>query len=114
MQPYCRTSPIWTADPIKQDGEIAALKYYGHCLGASSRVKGEYQVVPMLTGLFWEVEHSAIYKPSPSLKGMERSPFMKEKNKAVLDALRRFEEEFEAEIRINRLMTNLLNYTPQQ
>ena len=51
----------WTSDPVEDEGEVQAFKYYGYSQ-ASDKVKGEYQVVSMLTGLFWEVEHSAIYK----------------------------------------------------
>jgi hypothetical protein len=36
-------------------------KYHGFC-AVSSRIRCEYQIVPMLLGLFWEVEHSAMYK----------------------------------------------------
>jgi ppGpp synthetase/RelA/SpoT-type nucleotidyltranferase len=106
--------PNWTADPVEEHGELTAFTYYGHCQGASDRVKGEYQIVSMLTGLFWEVEHSAMYKPSPDLKGVARSLAMQERYKDVLGALKAFEEEFEASVRISQLIANLLNYTPQQ
>ena len=86
----------WEEDPVLgQTGEKLALKYSGRC-PASKIVRGEYQIVPMLTGLFWEVEHSAIYKPSPQLRGVARSLEMREPIANVLEALRRFEEEFEA------------------
>jgi hypothetical protein len=49
----------------------------------------------MLTGLFWEVEHSAIYKPEPRLRGFALSAEMKQRSRGVLDALKAFEEEFE-------------------
>ena len=45
----------WAPDPvpgIEEDGESLAFKYYG-CCEASTRVKGELQIVPMLIGLFW-------------------------------------------------------------
>ena len=41
----------------------------------------------MLTALFWEVEHSVIYKPSPRLKGVARSLEMQGRNRDVLKAL---------------------------
>jgi ppGpp synthetase/RelA/SpoT-type nucleotidyltranferase len=64
------TFSSWTADHVNDDeDQVLALKYYGYC-GASDRIQGEYQIVSMLTGLFWEVEHSAIYKPAPLLKGV--------------------------------------------
>ena len=85
----------WTPDPVlSEDGEPLALKYWGYC-PASQSVTGEYQIVPMLTGLFWDVEHSAIYKPSPELRGITRSLEMREPIADVLKALRRFEETFE-------------------
>ncbi|MGH9584156.1 MAG: hypothetical protein ACRD4O_14605, partial [Bryobacteraceae bacterium] len=62
---------------------------------------GEYQIVSMLKGLFWEVEHSAIYKPSPQLRGIARSLEMKEPIANVHRALRRFEEEFEELVQLD-------------
>jgi hypothetical protein len=56
----------WTSDPIPADeggDEPLAFKYHGYCSG-SARLRGELQIVPMLIGLFWQVKHSAIYKPS--------------------------------------------------
>ena len=88
--------PSWKSDPVRDENEhVLAHKYYGYCAEASKKVQGEYQIVSMLTGLFWEVEHSAIYKPTPSLKGIARSLEMQQRTKDVLSALRRFEEEFE-------------------
>jgi hypothetical protein len=52
----------------------------------------------LLVGLFWEVEHAAIYKPSPSLRGVEKSAAMQSKTAAVLAALRDFEEEFDRQL----------------
>ena len=78
---------------------MTASTYYGFCSEASQKVKGEYQIVPMLTGLFWEVEHSAMYKPASSLKGVTRSPEMQQRYREVLNALKAFEEEFEASVR---------------
>lgn len=34
--------PSWTADPVEDDGEVQALKYYGYCSQASHKVRGEY------------------------------------------------------------------------
>lgn len=85
----------WTSDPVEDDGEVQALKYYGYCQ-ASNKVKGEYQVVSMLTGLFWEVEHSAIYKPDARLIGIGEHLGMLERTRDVVSAIRAFEEQFEA------------------
>jgi ppGpp synthetase/RelA/SpoT-type nucleotidyltranferase len=85
----------WTADPVEDDGELQALKYYGYCQ-ASDKIRGEYQVVSMLIGLFWEVEHSAIYKPDARLSGIAGHRGMRERTRDVVKALRAFEEQFEA------------------
>jgi hypothetical protein len=49
----------------------------------------------MLVGLFWDVEHSALYKPTPELRGVARSLAMQERTQEVLRSLTAFEEEFE-------------------
>lgn len=85
----------WNSDPVMGDGEeVLALKYYGHCT-ASSKIMGEYQIVSMLIGLFWEVEHSVMYKPDPDLRGLAKHPKMVKERTSVLHALRSFEEQFE-------------------
>jgi hypothetical protein len=97
--------PHWTADPIPghhENDEPLGLKYFGYCK-ASDRIRAEFQIVPMLTGLFWEVEHAVIYKPSPSLKTAARSDAMKERTRQVLEALKAFENEFAELIRLDPL-----------
>jgi ppGpp synthetase/RelA/SpoT-type nucleotidyltranferase len=89
----------WTSDPVATEEQVLALKYHGFC-AASQRISGEYQIVPMLTGLFWEVEHSAIYKPAPQLMRAARSLTMQRRSKEVLDALKAFEDEFESLIHL--------------
>jgi hypothetical protein len=89
----------WAADRVLgEHGEMLALKYSGIC-ALSERCHCEYQIVSMLTGLFGEVEHSAIYKPSPQLRGVARSLSMQARSRDVLAALSAFEEEFERLIR---------------
>lgn len=93
--------PDWTADPVPgndEDDEPLGFKYYGLC-EASDKVKGEFQIVSMLIGLFWEVEHAAIYKPTPQLKGVAGALEMQESRGDVYQALRAFEETFESLIR---------------
>ena len=87
----------WTADPVATDEQVLALKYHGFS-AASQRIGGEYQIVPMLTGLFWEV--AAIYKPAPQLMRAARSLTMQRRSKEVFDALRAFEDEFESLIHL--------------
>jgi len=89
----------WEADPVPglgENEEPRAFKYYGYCKEASTKVRGEYQVASMLVGLFMEAEHSAIYKPAPELRGAVLEQGIKQRRKAVYDALRAFDEEFEA------------------
>jgi hypothetical protein len=98
----------WSPDPVRADAwdeEPLALKYYGYC-DASARVHGELQVVPMLVGLFWQIEHSTIYKPSPELKGVSQSLEMRERSSDVLKALKAFEEEFERLVQRDPLRKN--------
>jgi ppGpp synthetase/RelA/SpoT-type nucleotidyltranferase len=87
--------PEWTSDPVLDDrSEVLAFKYHGYSK-ANVVVSCEYQVVSMLTGLFWEVEHAAIYKPAPRFRGAALSPRVQEHSANVLLALREFEEVFE-------------------
>lgn len=89
--------PAWDRDPFQDDPQETLLgyKYSGFIHEVSERVSGEYQIVSMLVGLFWEVEHSAIYKPIPELRGASRSLPMQERTQEVLRSLAAFEEEFE-------------------
>jgi ppGpp synthetase/RelA/SpoT-type nucleotidyltranferase len=89
----------WAADPVLDDlQQPLAFKYHGFST-ASAKVRGELQIVSMLTGLFWEVEHDAIYKPSPYLKAAVKTQEMKMRRRDVLDALRLFDEEFDKLVR---------------
>jgi ppGpp synthetase/RelA/SpoT-type nucleotidyltranferase len=87
----------WTADPIPPIPETAnllALKYHGYC-GPHCRVQAEVQLISMLIGLFWEVEHGALYKPGERLRQVEISQRMQENYADVIRALSSFEEKFE-------------------
>ncbi len=87
----------WIADPILADHETIeplAFKYHGYC-PCNGNFHAELQIVPMLIGSFWEVEHSAIYKPSPELKSVVESLGMQQRTSDVLNALKAFEDEFE-------------------
>lgn len=89
----------WTPDPVfGESGEMLALKYHGY-RGDNTKIPGEYQIVSLLTGLFWEAEHSAIYKPTPRLKGVAHDLMVRQSVDKVLKALRAFEEEFESSVR---------------
>lgn len=95
----------WASDPVLSDHEgeePLAFKYHGFC-SASGKVRGELQIAPMLIGLFWQVEHSTIYKPSPELKGVGRSLEMQQRTNEVVAALRAFEDDFERLVRLDPL-----------
>lgn len=84
----------WTVDPVPGGtGEPIALKYHGYWK-VGDRIRAEIQIVPLLIGLFWEVEHDAIYKPDETLRAAVRADAMKACITDVLEALRRFEEQF--------------------
>jgi hypothetical protein len=90
----------WTADPVPaaQGGSSSqALKYYGHRC-AEDEICAEIQLMPLLIGLFWEVEHAALYKPAERLKGIESSLKMQATYKDVIRALENFEMEFETRV----------------
>jgi hypothetical protein len=64
----------WHRDPFHVDPQEAlGYKYSGFFDKVSNRVRGEFQIVSMLVGLFWDVEHSTLYKPTPELRGVARS-----------------------------------------
>jgi len=91
----------WTSDPVlptpnDPDTQPLAFKYHGYC-SRNGVVRAELQIAPMLVGLFWDVEHSAIYKPSPQFKGVLAG--MNERTNKVYEALKEFESEFERLIR---------------
>lgn len=89
--------PLWTADPIPRpqpSSQPLALKYHGHC-SEHAGIRVELQIVPMLIGLFWEVEHAALYKPSPVLSGVVRAEEMRQRNEHAIEALEAFDHEFD-------------------
>ncbi len=63
--------PEWTSDHVPAEQPSAppiALKFHGFW-HRDDHFRSEIQIVSLLIGLFWEVEHSAIYKPAPNLRG---------------------------------------------
>jgi ppGpp synthetase/RelA/SpoT-type nucleotidyltranferase len=92
----------WMSDPVRvrpgeSEPEPLAFKYYGYC-SRNHAVRAEIQIAPMLIGLFWEVEHSAIYKPPPYFKS---ALGMDEHTARVYEALKGFESEFERLIQLD-------------
>jgi hypothetical protein len=91
----------WEPDHVYDDARNPiAFKHHGFLRDAEG-FPCEYQVVPMLIGLFWEVEHAALYKPDQIFRGVANHPRMKERNQAVIDALIGFEEEFENQMKLS-------------
>ena len=91
----------WTSDPVTTGAppKFRAWKYYGFC-STSARVRAELQVVPMLTGLFWQVEHDAFYKPrDPILKGAASKPIIRNRTERIYDAFDELEAVLERELR---------------
>jgi len=90
----------WISDPVigGTPPRVRAWKYHGYC-STSSKVRAELQVVPMLTGLFWQVEHDAFYKPrDPLLRGAVNKPMVREHAEYVYDAFEALEKVLEQEL----------------
>jgi ppGpp synthetase/RelA/SpoT-type nucleotidyltranferase len=88
----------WTPDPVPALPGCAnslALKYHGY-LSESGSVRAEIQLISMLVGMFWEVEHAALYKPGAHLRAMGIALKMQARYADVIHALNRFEAEFDA------------------
>lgn len=86
----------WKVDHVPGEGPSEppiASKFHGPWRSID-KFDTEIQIVSLLIGLFWEVEHSAIYKPAPNLRGIAKSLAMRSRTAAVLAALRAFEDEF--------------------
>jgi len=81
--------PEWDDDPVLgKDDKLLAYKYRNHFEVGPYRIPVEYQIVPMLIGLFWDVEHAALYKSGTAIL----SKNMKKRKLAVEAALSEFEE----------------------
>lgn len=87
---------FWEYDPIKIGNEEIP-KFYGKIGG--HELDAEYQIVPMLVGAFWDIEHSLYYKPHPQYKNIKDSLFLKDSYNNAIKALYEFEKKFEDEIR---------------
>jgi hypothetical protein len=86
----------WKSDPILDGGKQLAFKYNGLRFRDRVAIPCEYQIASTLIGLFWEVEHSALYKQAPNLRGIDR--VMQDQRQAVYKALLAFESDFECQI----------------
>jgi ppGpp synthetase/RelA/SpoT-type nucleotidyltranferase len=93
----------WSSDPVKTGTppRFRAWKYHGF-RSTSSHVRAELQIVPMLTGLFWQIEHDAFYKPrDPVLVGAAKKPVIRERTERVYDAFDELEDVLERELQRN-------------
>ena len=91
----------WKPDPKSDDGALLAYKYNGKRSHNRIFIPCEYQIVSTLIGLFWDVEHSAIYKQAPELRGFDL--LMRDQTLDVYKALKAFEAEFERRIEQSEL-----------
>jgi ppGpp synthetase/RelA/SpoT-type nucleotidyltranferase len=88
----------WTADPVLPPGSSSrslALKYHGYCR-THRHIRAEVQLMSMLIGMYWEVEHGAMYKPGDRLRSLEVQIRMQRRSEEVIRAMQAFEEQFEA------------------
>jgi ppGpp synthetase/RelA/SpoT-type nucleotidyltranferase len=93
----------WTSDPVKTGSppKFRAYKYHGYC-PTSSQIRAEIQVVSMLTGLFWQIDHDAFYKPrDPVLLGARKKASIQERIDQVYDAFEALEGTLEQELMRN-------------
>ena len=98
----------WSSDPLKYAGNSHwAPKYQGTFNEISTDIKCEYQILPMLIGSFYEVEHSAMYKPVGWAKGADRDEFLKDLRQQIEESLERFEKRFEDFVELNRRSSSL-------
>jgi hypothetical protein len=84
----------WEPAPF-DNAEGAGFKYCGYCEEVSHQLRCELQIVSRLVGLFWEVEHAAVYKPPPAIAHAVNHPRMQKRRRDVMAALGAFEDEFE-------------------
>ena len=90
--------PDWVEKPFHKHDRWAGFKYIGKTIG-NREITAEYQVLSALVGAFWDVEHSAIYKPTPELRGAVKTPAMRAKRENVMRALLEFETAFVTAVR---------------
>ncbi|HUR79496.1 MAG TPA: hypothetical protein VM733_01930 [Thermoanaerobaculia bacterium] len=65
----------WKSDPVPpvdNSGQPLAHKYFGKW-NPDGRITAEVQIVDLLIGLFWEVEHAAITNQVPGCTASERT-----------------------------------------
>lgn len=84
----------WKSDHHKLGKTILCKKYDG-LPSKKLKIRCEIQIISMLTGAFWDIEHFALYKPDPAYKGMKENLTMRRLRDEVLVKLAEFEKSFE-------------------
>ena len=86
--------PSWESRPMPDpvSGTTLVHKYNGYC-SPTDQIRAELQISPMLIGQFLDIEHSALYKPSPELETAK--VLMRDHTNAVFSALQAFDAELE-------------------
>jgi ppGpp synthetase/RelA/SpoT-type nucleotidyltranferase len=79
----------WERNGISEDAG-GGYSYFGYC-ASSRQVQAEYQIVSLLIGRYWDVEHAALYK----YRGGARLDEVQEKHRAVVTALKAFEAAYQ-------------------
>ena len=95
---FAQQFAAWEPDHQHLENGVKLLfmyKYHG-VIPKENGVPAEVQIMPMLAGLFSDVEHDALYKPKEQYKGIARSLQMRNLRSEVLQVLDRFEEAFES------------------
>lgn len=89
--------PSWLSNHTYSEDktDILAHKYYGLIDNINNNVRCEIQIVPMLVGLFWEVEHFAYYKPYPELINIKKNLEMQQIVQEIGNKFKEFDEVFE-------------------
>ena len=88
------TFPDWTADPFREGSKLG-FKYVGRS-AANDTISAEYQILPTFVGMFWDLEHTAVYKRDPALASSRREVIaLKEKSSEAILALIAFEDSVE-------------------
>lgn len=84
----------WKPDHHKLGKTILCKKYDG-IANKKLKIRCEIQIISMLTGAFWDIEHFALYKPDPAYKGIRENLKMRRLRDEVLVKLAEFEKTFE-------------------
>jgi ppGpp synthetase/RelA/SpoT-type nucleotidyltranferase len=90
----------WTSDPVESGTptKLLARKYHGFC-ATSVNIRAEIQIMSLLTGLFWRVEHGTLYKPrDAALKGASKKVAIGNRVNRVYAAFDGFENALQLEL----------------